>query len=168
MTTTTTYEDLKPTQGDPRQSHQYMLDIAVVPIGAAATTWRNVPDITGFNPSFQAVLQEITTYAHKGEQAQSKVGATFNVPFNILPLRDNTGEFQPEWLLLKNASDQTGEKNMLKFRYYDTGGASDAYEGTGTVARDSRPENGPVGVGWDAFTLAASGRVSPIVNPLKA
>ena len=168
MAPTPTYEELKPTQGDPAQSHQYMFDVAALPVTPATEpSWQNIPDITALSPEFQAQLQEITTYAHKGQQAQSKVGSNFSLSFNLLKLRDNTGEFQPEWLVMKNASDQLGELNMLRFRFYDSLGASDAYEGTATVARGARPENGAVGVGWDAWSLTGVGEVLPIENPLK-
>lgn len=162
----TAFDDVEPTVGSVAQSYEYIIDVATVPAGGGSKTWVNVPDISVFNPQFPAQLQDITTYANKGQQSQMKVGSAPTASFNILKIRDNTGEFQPEWLILKEASDQTGLENLVYLRWYDALGASDAYEGLFLVTRDPRPENGPQGPGWDAFTFAASGTVLPIVNPV--
>lgn len=164
----TDYADVVPTVGDVAQSYEYIIDVATVPAAAAQPVYINVPDINQFNPQFPAQLQEITTYANKGQQAQTKVGSAPTASFNILKIRDETGEFQPEWLLLKNASDKTGKDNVIILRWYDALGASDAYGGRFLVTRDSRPENGAQGPGWDAFTFAAAGPILPIANPVLA
>lgn len=161
----TEFTDVAPTEGTIAQSYEYIFDIAQKPTGNAQPSWVNVPDITALNPQFPAQLQAITTYAHKGQERQSKIGSGFSLGFNILKIRDNTGEFQPEWLLLKNAADGVGTSNELLFRYYDALGASDAYQGTALVQRDGRPETGAQGPGWDAFTLTGAGDVLPIANP---
>jgi len=161
----TTNDEVKPTEGAPAQSYEYIFDVAV-PVGAEGTpVWVNCPDITGLNPQFQSQLQDITTYAHKGQQSQSKVGSTFTLGFNVLKIRDDTGQFQAYWQMLKDASDKNGGDNEILFRYYDAQGADDAYQGTAGVQRDARPESGPTGVGWDAFTLTGTGTVVPIENP---
>lgn len=162
----TDYATVTPTVGDVAQSYEYIVDVATVPVAPAEKAYINVPDINQFNPQFPAQLQDITTYANKGQQAQAKVGSAPTAAFNILKIRDETGEFQPEWLILKNASDQTGKDNLVYLRWYDALGASDAYEGLFLVTRDSRPENGAQGPGWDAFSFAAAGPILPIANPV--
>lgn len=162
----TDYANVVPTEGSVAQSHEFILDVAAPPVAPAAKTYVNVPDITAVNPQFPAQLQDVTTYANKGQQAQTKIGSAPTLSFNILKIRDNTGEFQPEWLLLKNASDKTGKQNLVWLRWYDALGASDAYEGLFLVVRDGRPETGAQGPGWDAFTFTAAGPVLPIVNPI--
>ena len=164
----TQFADVVPTVGSVAQSYEYIVDVATVPVGSAEKTYVNVPDINQFNPQFPAQLQDITTYANKGQQAQTKVGSAPTAAFNILKIRDNTGEFQPEWLILKNASDKTGQDNLVYLRWYDALGASDAYEGLFLVSRDARPENGAQGPGWDAFTFSAAGQILPITNPVSA
>lgn len=164
----TAFADVVPTVGSVAQSYEYIVDVAPVPVGNAEKQYVNVPDINQFNPQFPAQLQDITTYANKGQQAQTKVGSAPTAAFNILKIRDNTGEFQPEWLLLKQASDAVGENNLVYLRWYDALGASDSYEGLFLVTRDARPENGAQGPGWDAFTFAAAGPILPIANPVLA
>jgi len=163
----TTFAAVTPTLGSVAQSYEYIVDVAPVPVGAAPKNYRNVPDINQFNPQFAAQLQDITTYANKGQQAQTKVGSAPTAAFNILKIRDSLGDFQPEWQILKTASDKSGQDNLVYLRWYDALGASDAYEGLFLVARDNRPENGPQGPGWDAFTFTAAGPILPIVNPVK-
>lgn len=163
----TQFADVAPTEGSVAQSYEYIFDVAKKPVGEAEPTWLNVPDITALNPQFPAQLQAITTYAHKGKERQTKIGSGFTLGFNILKIRDNTGEFQAEWLLLKEAADADGSDNELLFRFYDALGASDAYHGSALVQRDARPENGAQGPGWDAFSLTGAGDVVPIVNPVK-
>lgn len=162
----TAYSGVVPTEGDPAQSYEYIFDIATIPVGAAEPVWVNVPDITALNPLFNDKVQSIVTYAHKGSSADSKTGSSFTLGFNILKIRDNTGEFQPEWLILKAAADAKGKANRILVRFYDALGASDAYEGTTRVSRDARPETGAEGVGFDAFTLNGVGEVLPIENPV--
>lgn len=162
----TAYEDVKPTEGDVANSYEYIFDIGTGT--AEAPGWLNVPDITALNPQFAAKLKDIATYAHKGASAQKKVGADFTLDFNILKVRDQTGEFQAEWLALKAASDADGEANNLRFRYYDALGASDAYEGIAAVSRGNRPNTGNDDPGFDSFVLTGVGQVKPIENPVKS
>lgn len=164
----TAFDAVTPTLGSVAQSYEYIVDVAPVPVGAAPKNYRNVPDINQFNPQFAAQLQDITTYANKGQQAQTKVGSAPTAAFNILKIRDALGDFQPEWQILKTASDKSGKDNLVYLRWYDALGAADAYEGLFLVSRDNRPENGPQGPGWDAFTFTAAGPIVPIVNPVKS
>lgn len=164
----TAFADVKPTTGDVANSYEYIFDLAARPTGSAEPNWVNVPDITALNPAFAAKLKDITTYAHKGSTAQAKVGDDFTLDFNILKIRDNTGEFQAEWLMLKNAADSKGEANRLLFRYYDALGASDAYQGVAAVSRGNRPSTGNDDPGFDNFALTGVGQVLPIPNPTLA
>lgn len=163
----TAYASVAPTEGSVAQSYEYIVDVAPIPIGSAAKVYVNIPDVNQLNPQFAPQLQDVTTYANKGQQAQTKVGSAPSVSFNVLKIRDATGEFQSYWLLLKDASDKTGKDNLVYLRWYDALGASDSYEGKFLVTRDARPENGAQGPGWDAFTLTAAGPVVPIPNPTK-
>lgn len=164
----TALDAVVPTVGTIAQSYDFIVDVATVPVAPAEKVYINVPDVVQVNPQFPAQLQDVTTYANRGQQAQAKVGSTPTVAFNILKVRDETGEFQPYWLLLKNASDKNGKDNLVYLRWYDSLGASDAYEGLFLVTRDARPESGAQGVGWEAFTFTAAGPVLPIANPVKA
>lgn len=161
----TKYEDVKPTAGDVANSYEYIFDINTGT--EEVPEWTNVPDITALNPQFSAKLKDIATYAHKGASAQAKVGNDFVLDFNILKIRDATGEFQAEWLALKEAADATGEANNIGFRYYDALGASDAYQGVAAVSRGNRPSTGNDDPGFDNFVLTGVGPVVPIENPVK-
>lgn len=160
----TAYADVKPTEGDIANSYELIFDINTGT--TLAPVWLNVPDITALNPQFSAKMKDIATYAHKGASAQKKVGNDFTLDFNILKVRDDTGEFQPEWLALKTASDADGEANNIGFRYYDALGASDAYQGRAAVSRGNRPNTGNDEPGFDSFVLTGVGGVLPIVNPV--
>lgn len=159
----TNWNDVKPTSGDVANSYEYMIDIRA--LADPENEWINVPDITALNPQFTAQLANITTYAHKGATAQAKTGSDLSLDFNILKVRDETGEFQPEWLILKTAADAKGEANVIEVRWYDALGASDAYQGKVSVARSARPNTGNNEPGFDAFTLTGFGEVLPIPNP---
>ena len=164
----TAYADVQPTAGDVANSYEYIFDVAVLPTGDTEPTWVNVPDITALNPQWTAKLKDIATYAHKGASAQKKVGSDFALDFNILKVRDESGEFQAEWLLLKNAADADGDDNNIAFRFYDALGASDAYQGKAAVSRGNRPSTANDDPGFDNFSLAGVGRVEPITNPVTA
>ena len=164
----TTWADIKPTEGDVANTFEYMFDIAPLPEGglAAVQDWTNVPDITGLNPQFAPKMKDITTYADKGSTSQKKVGNDFTLDFQILKVRDQTGKFQPEWKILKDASDASGSANNIAFRYYDALGAEDAYMGVAAVTRANRPSTANDDPGFDAFTLTGRGEVAPISNPV--
>lgn len=162
----TDYADVQPTEGDVANSYEYIFDVAVLPTGSGEPVWLNIPDITGLDPQFADKLKDITTYANKGSTSQKKVGRDFTLNFQILKVRDETGEFQAEWLLLKAAADADGKANNIAFRYYDALGASEAYQGTAAVSRGNRPSTANDDPGFDAFTLTGRGRVNPITNPV--
>ncbi|WP_051702041.1 phage tail tube protein [Mycetocola saprophilus] len=162
----TKYEDVKPTEGSIANTFEYIFDINTGTFDAPV--WTNVPDITALNPQFTPKLKDIATYAHKGSSAQAKTGNDFVLDFNIMKIRDNTGEFQAEWLKLKAASDALGAANNIGFRFYDALGASDAYQGVAAVSRGNRPDTSNDGVAYDQFVLTGNGQVKPIANPVKA
>lgn len=160
----TVWADVKPTSGSVANSYEQILDIADIPAAAGTPTWINVPDITALNPSHTPTNMDVTTYANKGSAANTKSGSTFSATVNVLKIRDANGEFQDEWLLLKNAADGKGEDNLILMRYYDALGASDAYEGKVSVSR-AIANTGNNDPGFDTFTLTGYGEVLPIVNP---
>lgn len=151
--------------GDIANSYEYMFDINTGT--SESPTWTNVPELTGLNPLHSPITQDAAVYADQGSSANRKTGSDFSLAFNLLRRRDPlTGEFQASWLALKAAADADGEDNVLEVRYYDSKGASDAYQGPCRVQRDARPEQGNAGLGWDAFSFASVGRMQPIENPL--
>ena len=159
------YDDVTLAEGDVANSFEFMFDINTGT--KAVPVWLNIPQLTGLNPQHTPKLRDITTYADQGNTNQKKTGQDFTLDFNMLKVRDDTGEFQPEWLALKEAADADGEANNVEIRYYDSRGASDAYQGTVSVARGSRPSTANDEIGWDNFTFASVGRIAPIANPLK-
>lgn len=159
----TAFDDVQPTVGDVANSYELILDINT---GTEETPeWANIPDITAFNPQPSPKQKDITTYAHKGTTSQQKSGEDFSVSFNLLKVRDEQGEFQPEWITLKEAADADGEANNVLIRYYDALGASDAYQVKCGVAR-ALTNNGNDDPGFDTFTLTGVTRRVPIVNPV--
>lgn len=151
--------------GDIANSYEYMFDINTGT--RQAPVWLNVPELTGLAPLHSPIRQDTTVYADQGTTANRKTGSDFSLNFNLLRKRDAvTGEFQASWLALKAAADADGDDNELEVRYYDSKGASDAYQGVCSVSRDGRPETGNSGVGWDAFSFVSVGRMLPIANPL--
>ena len=159
----TDYDSIAPTAGDIANSYEVILDINTGT--SEAPTWLNIPDITAFNPTSNPKTADVATYAHKGGDALQKVGETFSATFNLLKIRDDEGEFQAEWIALKEAADADGEDNLIEFRYYDALGASEAYQGKAAVQR-ARANTGNADPGFDTFTLTGNGRAKPITNPV--
>jgi hypothetical protein len=151
--------------GDIANSFEFMFDINT---GTAETpVWLNVPELTGLQPQHSPVRQDATVYADQGTTSSRKTGSDFTLEFNLLKKRDAiTGEFQASWLALKDAADAVGDDNNLEVRYYDSRGASEAYQGVCSVARGPRPQTGNAEVGWDNFQFTSVARVVPIANPL--
>ena len=151
--------------GDIANSYEYMFDINTGT--TAAPVWMNVPELTGLAPTHTPVRQDTTVYADQGVTASRKTASDFALSFNLLKKRDPlTGEFQASWLALKAAADAKGEDNELEVRYYDSKGASDAYQGRCSVNKDARPNTGNADVNWEAFSFASVAPVEPIENPL--
>lgn len=151
--------------GDIANSYEYMLDINTGT--KVAPVWVNVPEITGFQPDHPPITADAAVYADQGTPSIRKIGANFTLTFNLLKKRNTTtGEFQPTWLTLKEAADATGEANDIEIRYYDSKGASDAYQGMCSVSRGQRPDTGNTGINWEQFKLDSVERMLPIANPL--
>lgn len=154
----------EPTAGSIANSYELVLDID---LGTPeAPQWTNIPDITAFNPTPAIKTIDRSTYAHKGNDAASKVGETFNSSFNVMGIRDDKGEFQPELvaLLALAAPETRGSEAEGRFRYYDELGASYAYEFTATV-QDGRANTGNADPGMFTFTLTSTGSRTSIANP---
>lgn len=167
MTVVNGLDGLTRDAGDIANSYEYMFDINTGT--KIAPVWLNVPELTGLTPLHTPVKQDATVYADQGTTANRKTGSDFTVGFNLLRKRNpTTGEFSASWLALKEAADADGEANNIEVRYYDSKGASDAYQGLASVSRDARPESGNTGVGWEAFSFASVERFQPIENPLLA
>lgn len=158
----------KPTPGSVANSYELVLDIDLGTT-PGTPTWKNIPDITAFNPTPALKTIDRTTYAHHGNDATSKVGETFTATFNIQGIRDAKGEFQPELvaLLALAAPETRGASSEGHFRYYDELGASYAYEFNATVS-ETRANTGNADAGVFTITLTSKGDRKTIVNPNKA
>lgn len=164
----TKFEDVKPTAG--AASNAYEVIVEVQPYGTGAPvdeSWKNVPDITEFSPSFEAKTSDTTTYAHKGATSTTKVGSNWSASFNMLKIRDKENEFQDDYLVLKKASDANGRDNLVHIRYYDALGADEAYVGVASVSVAPQA-TGNEDKGWVTVSLTGDGEFTPITNPLKA
>jgi hypothetical protein len=162
----TPYDDVKPTPGTTGNSYEWMLDID---LGTTPATpaWKNVPDFTAFNPNPNPKLKDSTTYAHRGQTAQSKTGEDFSAQFNVMGIKDGTGEFQPELVAFIEAGDATGEDNVIPYRYYHATSGVLAYQGTASV-KWSRVNTGNDDLELFQIELTGQGDRKKIPNPNKA
>lgn len=153
-----------PTEGTPANSYELVWDINTGT--TEAPTWLNIPDITGINPQGAPKLQDTATYAHHGNDAQSKIGETFTASFDVQAIRDETGEYQAELLaLLALAAPETrGAAAVGRFRYYDELGATYAFSFSGTV-QETRKNTGNADPAFYSFTLTSMGDRKSITNP---
>lgn len=166
MVTTTPYDDVKPTPGDTGNSYEWMLDIGIGGT-AGAPTFKNVPDFTAFNPNPNPKMKDRSTYANKGQTSQAKTGEDWSAQFNVLGVKDATGEFQPELVALIEAGDAIGEENVIPYRYYHATSGVLAYQGTAAV-KWSRVNTGNDDVEMFQVELTGQGDRKKITNPNKA
>lgn len=161
----TAFSGIKPTLGDQSGTYEWILDIAAIPSGGGApTSWLNVPDFGNFAPTPAPKLKEGTTYANKGQTSQSKTGEDFSASFSVKAVKDATGEFQAELLLLLSTAEAKGKANNIAYRYYHATSAALASGGTAAV-QWSRANNGMDDLEWFDFTLTGQGDRAPITRP---
>jgi hypothetical protein len=160
----TTFATLKPTAGAQAGTYEWLWDIAVVPTGATSPTWVNVPDITGLTPTPAPKFKDGTTYANKGQTSQQKTGDDFTLAVSVKGVKDTTGEFQPELLILFAAADAVGAANILLYRYYHATSPSLAWSGSAAV-QWSRDNTGNDDLEMFGFTLTGQGDRKKITNP---
>lgn len=157
----TAFSDVAPTQGDNGNSFEWIWDIAASP---ATPVWLNVPDITGLNPSAPPKQKDDTTYANKGQSSQAKTGEDWTMQVQVKGVKDETGEFQPELLVLINAADSNGADNVIGYRYYHATSAVLAYQGTAGVEW-TRANTDNDSIEFFSFTLTGKGDRTKITNP---
>jgi hypothetical protein len=159
----TKFVDIAPTPGDAGVTYEWILDIGTGGT-AEAPTWLNIPDITAFNPAAPAKTKDASTYAHKGGTANKKTGEDFSTSFNVLGIKDSTGEFQPELVALIEAGDANGDENIIPYRYYHRTSKVLAYQGTAAVSF-TRANNGNDDLEFFSISLAGQGDRKKITNP---
>lgn len=159
----TDFDDIAPTAGDVGNSFEWIWDITS-DATAPTPTWLNVPDITGLNPAPAPKFKDGSTYANKGQTSQSKTGEDFTLSVQVKGVRDVTGEFQPELLVLIEAADAIGADNVIGFRYYHATSAALAYQGTAAV-RWTRANTGNDDIEFFSFELTGQGDRVKIANP---
>ena len=162
----TDFDDIAPTPGDVGNSFEWIWDITADPTALPAA-WVNVPDITGLTPNPAPKYKDGTTYANKGQTSQSKTGEDFSLQVQVKGVKDVTGEFQPELLILINAADAIGDANVIGFRYYHASSPSLAYQGTAAV-NWSRVNTGNDDIEFFQFELTGQGDRVKISNPAAA
>lgn len=157
----TDFDSIAPTAGDVGNTFEWIYDICADPTNPA---WLNVPDITGLTPNATPKLKDVTTYANKGQTAQRKTGEDFALSVQVKGVRDETGEFQPELLVLINAADAVGDDNVIGYRYYHATSGVLAYQGTAAV-QWSRANTGNDDPEFFQFELTGQGDRKKIPNP---
>lgn len=164
----TSFDDIKPTPGAAANAFEIIFEVQPYGDGTPVDgAWEVVPDITAFAPTFAPKTADTTTYAHKGSASTTKIGADWSGSLNILKIRQQDGNFQPSYLIFKNAADGIGIDNLLHVRYYDALGADEAYQGIAGISVD-RQGTGNEDKGWMTVNLTGDGPFNPIPNPLAA
>lgn len=162
----TTIDTLAPTAGDLANSYEWLWDITANPT-AVTPIWVNVPDITGLTPTPAPKYKDTTTYANKGNTTQTKTGEDFTLTVSVKGVKDETGEFQDELLVLFAAADAIGAANVIGYRYGHATSPSLAWKGTAAVEW-SRGNTGNDDPELFAFTLTGQGDRQSITNPFLA
>ena len=164
----TAFADIKPTAGSTAGTFEWLFDIAAVPASGDISaipeaSWKNVPDINSLNPSSAPKMKDATTYANKGNTSQVKTGEDVTVSVSVKGVKDSTGEFQPELLLLVAASDSVGVANNLAYRYRHATSKQFTFRGTAAVSY-TRANTGVDDPEWFVFTLTGQGDRVPYVQ----
>lgn len=162
----TTLANIKPTAGDNGNSFEWIWDVTASP-NVDPRVYINVPDITGLTPTAPPKLKDDTTYANKGQTSTAKTGEDWTMQVQVKGVRDNTGEFQPELLVLINAADSVGQANVIGYRYYHATSSALAYEGSASVEW-TRVNTGNDDTEFFQFTLTSKGDRKKITNPARA
>lgn len=158
----TSFTDVAPTQGDNGNSFEWLWDVCADPT-ADPKVYLNIPDITGLNPAAPPTLQDDTTYANKGKKSQAKIGEDWSMQVQIKGVKDDTGEFQPELLVLIAAADPDSD-GIVGYQYYHATSAALAYEGT-AVVEWTRANTDNASTEFFSFTLTGRGDRHKITNP---
>lgn len=157
----TAFADIKPTPGSHAGTFEWIFDVASIPASGdltaiAETAWKNVPDINSLNPTAAPKTKDATTYAHKGNTSNVKTGEDVTVSVSVKGVKDSTGEFQPELLLLVAAADSIGIANNVAYRYRHATSEAFSFMGTASVAY-TRANTGVDDPEWFDFTLGGQG-----------
>lgn len=158
-----TFASVAPTAGDNGNSFEWLWNICADPSGATPV-YVNVPDITGLNPAAPPKKKDDTTYANKGQTSSSKVGEDWTMQVQVKGVKDVSGEFQPELLILIGAADASGDDNVIGYQYYHATSAALAYQGTAGVEW-TRANTDNDSVEFFSFTLTGRGDRVKITNP---
>lgn len=159
----TAFDDVAPTQGDNGNSFEWLWDIASYTPGDDNPEWLNVPDITGLDPKPTNQMKDDTTYANKGKTSQAKTGEDFTLGVQVKGVKDLTGEFQPELLVLLAATDPDAD-GIIRYRYYHATSPSLAYQGT-AVVEASRANTDNNSNEMFSFNMTGRGDREKITNP---
>lgn len=159
----TDFDTVAPTQGDNGNSFEWLWDIASFVPNDPAPSWVNVPDITGLDPKPTNQMKDDTTYANKGKTSQAKTGEDFTLSVQVKGVKDLTGEFQPELLILLAATDPDSD-GIIRYRYYHATSPSLAYEGT-AVVEASRANTDNNSTEFFSFSMTGRGDRTKITNP---
>jgi hypothetical protein len=159
----TDFDTVAPTQGDNGNSFEWLWDIAAFVPNDPAPAWVNVPDITGLDPKPTNQMKDDTTYANKGKTSQAKIGEDFTLAVQVKGVKDLTGEFQPELLILLAATDPDSD-GLIRYRYYHATSPSLAYQGT-AVVEASRANTDNNSTEFFSFNMTGKGDRTKITNP---
>lgn len=161
MSTPFSFASVEPTKGSASNAFERIIQVAPYGTGEEPTTWSTIPDKKDFQPQRTAKTEDVTTDAHKGASAVEKYGDDWQASFNFLKIRQTGGDFQPEYKILRAASEGIGDASKIHVRYFDALGADEAYQ---TVATVSLQEQGS-GKGFVAVTLSGADVIKKIANP---
>lgn len=156
--------------GDLGFSYEMNLDIDMNFNTPAAGTpdWLPLAFITDVDPKNDKTFADASTYADEGAERNAVVGEKWEITFVHQLQRDPTTGLYITVLakLVKCAAFGARNKDaQVSIRWYDRGGADDAWQGVGYVARSRSAKNNK-DIGGFSFTITGNGVAVPIDNPL--
>ncbi|MFI0739345.1 phage tail tube protein [Streptomyces sp. NPDC021100] len=145
-------------------ARRYRLEIDTSATGTPV--WSLLPGVTEFAPKVEPTQQETTSYDAEGWVEQTVTMLAWSVEVTIAHrMHPTTGQFNPTQEHLRKASLSFGAASYVRLRYFDRGGADEAYEGQALVTWE--PDGGgPDEVDSVKITLTGSGPLKAIANPV--
>lgn len=145
-------------------AHELVLEVNTS--ATATPDWVKVRFASAINPTVTPTTADATTYDDEGTDHPVRVGDTWALAFTVNRYRTADGSYLPEHEVLRKAGDPgiRGAEAEVEVRWYDKGGADEAYQGTATVGW-ARGNTGPKDLSTAAVSLTGAGPLTAIENP---
>lgn len=148
-------------------ARKWKLDVDVSP-AQDGTGYIPVRAITDFQPAIADTLTDDSTYDDGGWGSDTKTMLKWSNVVKLMRKKGiGSGAYDPGQEALRAAQDQFGAAGVVRVRWYNRNGGSEAYEGYANVAWTEDGGN-TTALGSVTCTLTGSGARTVIANPAGA